>query len=72
MTKHEQHEKHEKHQKHHESTPPSKAVGESGDHEARKEAEDALMPGSKDGEAGDALSPNTGAQRRTAHCDSRR
>ncbi|MFD9412078.1 hypothetical protein ACFWBN_34425 [Streptomyces sp. NPDC059989] len=47
-------------------TPPSKAPGESGDREARKEAEDAVVPGSQDGEAGDPLTPNTDAQRRTA------
>ncbi|MFH7598740.1 hypothetical protein WDV06_27140 [Streptomyces racemochromogenes] len=66
MNEHEQH-----HRKHHEGTPPSKAVGESGDREARREAEDAVMPGSQDGEAGDALTPNTDAQRRTARRDSR-
>ncbi|MEV7728928.1 hypothetical protein AB0P15_29945 [Streptomyces sp. NPDC087917] len=50
-------------------TPPSQAPGESGDRAARQEAEDAVMPGSHDGEAGDALSPNTDAQRRTTKHD---
>ncbi|MFJ8162427.1 hypothetical protein ACIRBY_16040 [Streptomyces sp. NPDC096136] len=48
------------------TTPPSKAPGESGDREARREAEEALAPGHGDGEAGDALSPSAEAQRRTA------
>lgn len=48
------------------TTPPSKAPGESGDREAHEEAENAVMPGTGDGEAADALSPNTRAQRRTA------
>ncbi|GAA0273536.1 hypothetical protein GCM10010302_08990 [Streptomyces polychromogenes] len=61
MTEHENHP-----QKHVKGTPPSKAPGESGDREAREQAEDAVMPGGKDGEAGDALTPNTDAQRRTA------
>ncbi|AZM87204.1 MULTISPECIES: hypothetical protein [Streptomyces] len=60
---------HEK--RHHETTRPSKAEGESGDREAREEAEDAVVPGSADGEAGDALTPNTDAQRRTARRGSR-
>ncbi|WP_307167427.1 hypothetical protein [Streptomyces rishiriensis] len=47
-------------------TPPSEAPGESGDRAARREAEDAIVPGTQDGEAGDALSPSTGAQRRSA------
>ncbi|MFJ4776018.1 hypothetical protein [Streptomyces sp. NPDC088762] len=51
---------------HRKPTPPSKAPGESGDRAARREAEDAVMPGSHDGGSGDALSPNTDAQRRTA------
>ncbi|MFJ3913855.1 hypothetical protein [Streptomyces vinaceus] len=48
------------------TTPPSKAPGESGDPEARREAEEALEPGEGDGEAGDALSPNTATQKRVA------
>ncbi|WP_030299498.1 hypothetical protein [Streptomyces katrae] len=60
------------HKKHRRTTPPSKAPGESGDREARKEAEEAVAPGSRDGEAGDALTPNTDAQRRTADRDRRR
>ncbi|MFF4368357.1 hypothetical protein [Streptomyces sp. NPDC001594] len=59
------------HDKHPERTPPSKAEGESGDRKARQEAEDAVMPGGQDGEAGDALTPNTDAQRRTARRDRR-
>lgn len=47
-------------------TPPSEAPGESGDRAARREAEDAVVPGTKDGEAGDALSPSPGAQHRSA------
>ncbi|WP_405813006.1 MULTISPECIES: hypothetical protein [unclassified Streptomyces] len=47
-------------------TPPSEAPGESGDRAARREAEEAIAPGTKDDEAGDALSPNPDAQRRTA------
>ncbi|MFF5448736.1 hypothetical protein [Streptomyces sp. NPDC012888] len=50
----------------HPRTTPSRAPGEAGDREAREEADAAVMPGRKDGEAGDALSPSTGAQRRTA------
>ncbi|MBT2471521.1 hypothetical protein J7E97_27570 [Streptomyces sp. ISL-66] len=52
--------------KHPRTTTPSQAPGESGDPEARKEAEEAVIPTGQDGEAGDALTPNTGAQRRTA------
>ncbi|MCY0928016.1 hypothetical protein OTB20_17790 [Streptomyces sp. H27-H1] len=51
---------------HRKPTPPSQAPGESGDREARREAEDAIVPGTKDAEAGDALSPSTDAQLRTA------
>ncbi|WP_405704868.1 hypothetical protein OG264_00655 [Streptomyces xanthophaeus] len=47
-------------------TPPSEAPGESGDRAARREAEEALAPGTKDGEAGDAVRPGSDAQRRTA------
>ncbi|MEU2448754.1 hypothetical protein ABZ605_01630 [Streptomyces sp. NPDC012765] len=34
-------------------TPPSEAPGESGDRAARKEAEDAVVPGTGDGKPGD-------------------
>lgn len=55
------------HKRRHEvTTPPSKAPGESGDREARREAEEALAPGQGDGEAGDALSPNSETQKRAA------
>ncbi|RSS68501.1 hypothetical protein [Streptomyces sp. WAC06614] len=47
-------------------TSPSQAPGEAGDRAARKEAEEALAPGHEDGEGGDALTPNTGAQQDTA------
>ncbi|MFE9792739.1 hypothetical protein ACFYRL_13500 [Streptomyces goshikiensis] len=47
-------------------TPPSEAPGESGDRAARREAEEAIAPGTRDGEAGDAPSPSSAAQRRTA------
>ncbi|MFF1343092.1 hypothetical protein ACFVYT_35420 [Streptomyces sp. NPDC058290] len=46
------------------TTPPSKAPGEAGDREARKEAEEAVIPGTQDREAGEALTPSTGGQRR--------
>ncbi|KIF03899.1 hypothetical protein PL81_21695 [Streptomyces sp. RSD-27] len=61
-----------RHKRHPEATPPSKAPGESGDREAREQAEDAVMPGGEDGEAGDALTPNTDAQRRTSSDSHRR
>ncbi|MFJ9078784.1 hypothetical protein ACIRO3_26620 [Streptomyces sp. NPDC102278] len=51
------------------TTPPSEAPGESGDREARKEAEEAVVPGTGDGEAGDALTPNTQAQREAGRRD---
>ncbi|MFE3626684.1 hypothetical protein [Streptomyces goshikiensis] len=51
---------------HRKPTPPSEAPGESGDRAARREAEDALVTRDEDGEAGDALSPGTDAQRRAA------
>ncbi|MDJ0386213.1 hypothetical protein [Streptomyces sp. G-G2] len=51
------------------TTPPSEAPGESGDPEARREAEEAVVPGTGDGEAGDALTPNTDAQKRAAERD---
>lgn len=57
------------HKKHKLTTPPSKAPGESGDREARKEAEEAVMPGSHDREAGDALTPSAKAQRRAGKRD---
>ncbi|KPH99992.1 hypothetical protein OV450_0840 [Actinobacteria bacterium OV450] len=47
----------------HPRTTPSQAPGESGDREARREAEEAVMPGRKDGEAGDPLTPSSQAQR---------
>ncbi|WP_404961614.1 hypothetical protein [Streptomyces sp. 147326] len=47
-------------------TPPSQAPGESGDPEAREEAEEAVLPDTHEGEAGDALPPSSGAQRRAA------
>lgn len=47
-------------------TPPSRAPGESGDREAREEAEEALLPDTHEGEAGDALTPSSDAQRRAA------
>lgn len=50
----------------HPRTTPSQAPGESGDPEARKQAEEAMLPTGQKGEAGDALTPNTDAQRRTA------
>ncbi|MFC9294008.1 hypothetical protein ACFTWH_03660 [Streptomyces sp. NPDC057011] len=45
-------------------TPPSKAPGESGDVEARRQADEAVLSRSKEGEAGDALTPSPDAQRR--------
>ncbi|WP_374772174.1 hypothetical protein OG756_02650 [Streptomyces sp. NBC_01310] len=47
-------------------TPPSQAPGESGDPEAREEAEEAVLADTQEGEAGDALTPSSGAQRRAA------
>ncbi|MEU9182325.1 hypothetical protein AB0C90_37055 [Streptomyces sp. NPDC048550] len=47
-------------------TPPSQAPGESGDPEAREEAEEAVLPDTHEGEAGDALTPSSDAQRRAA------
>ncbi|MFE5675332.1 hypothetical protein ACFQ7B_20280 [Streptomyces erythrochromogenes] len=47
-------------------TPPSQAPGESGDPEAREEAEDAVLADKREGEAGDALTPSRDAQRRAA------
>ncbi|MGW7330136.1 hypothetical protein ACWGIU_16375 [Streptomyces sp. NPDC054840] len=49
----------------HPRTTPSQAPGESGDPEARKQAEQAVVPTGEHGEAGDALTPNADAQRRT-------
>ncbi|MFD7031498.1 hypothetical protein ACFWAR_26070 [Streptomyces sp. NPDC059917] len=51
---------------HRKPTPPSEAPGESGDRAARQAAEDAIVPGTKDGESGDAPSAGTEARRRTA------
>ncbi|RST03700.1 hypothetical protein [Streptomyces sp. WAC05950] len=47
-------------------TSPSQAPGESGDPEAREEAEEAVLPDTHEGEAGDALTPSSDAQRRAA------
>ncbi|MGW6986898.1 hypothetical protein [Streptomyces sp. NPDC054946] len=47
-------------------TSPSQAPGESGDPEAREEAEKAVLPDTHEGEAGDALTPSGDAQRRAA------
>lgn len=52
-------------------TPPSEAPGESGDRAARRQAQDAIVSGKQDDEAGDALSPSTDAQRRTAEQEKR-
>jgi hypothetical protein len=46
-------------QEHRKPTPPSEAPGESGDREARQEAEDAVVPGSRDREDSDELNPDT-------------
>ncbi|MCY0932254.1 hypothetical protein OTB20_40085 [Streptomyces sp. H27-H1] len=45
-------------------TPPSEAPGESGDREARQEAEEAVISGSHADVAGDARTPGTDAGRR--------
>ncbi|MCX5174548.1 hypothetical protein OG523_02050 [Streptomyces virginiae] len=45
-------------------TSPSEAPGESGDPEAREEAEEAVLPDTHEGEAGDASTPSSDAQRR--------
>ncbi|CAM5609084.1 hypothetical protein [Streptomyces avidinii] len=47
-------------------TPPSEAPGESGDRAARKEAEDALVPGTGDSANGPARRSRTEAERRSA------
>ncbi|WP_327260998.1 hypothetical protein OG444_05245 [Streptomyces sp. NBC_01232] len=47
-------------------TPPSQAPGESGDPEAREEAEEAVLPDTHEGEAGDVSTPGSHAQRRAA------
>ncbi|MEU7118221.1 hypothetical protein [Streptomyces zaomyceticus] len=47
-------------------TPPSHAPGESGDPEAREEAEEAVLADAHEGEVGDALTPSSDAQRRAA------
>ncbi|MFE9795492.1 hypothetical protein ACFYRL_27590 [Streptomyces goshikiensis] len=58
---------------HRKPTPPSEAPGESGDREARREADDAVIPASEDDEADDGVpSPGTDARRRTAKRDAKR
>ncbi|MFI5987754.1 hypothetical protein ACIBEA_43740 [Streptomyces sp. NPDC051555] len=54
--------------KHRKPTPPSEAPGESGDREARREAEEAVVPGSRGGEPGNGSSPDPDpdAQRQAA------
>lgn len=47
----------------HPRTTPSQAPGESGDREARREAEEAVVPERKAGEAGDLHTPSSHAQR---------
>ncbi|MFE9633445.1 hypothetical protein [Streptomyces sp. NPDC006463] len=47
-------------------TPPSQAPGESGDPESREEAEQAVLPDTHEGEAGDTSTPSSDAQRRAA------
>ncbi|MER7762515.1 hypothetical protein [Streptomyces sp. NPDC097619] len=65
----------EKHENEHPRTTPSQAPGEAGDEEARKEAEEAIIPGgARDAEADDALTPGPKAQppahqRRQGHKD---
>ncbi|MEU1536138.1 hypothetical protein [Streptomyces fagopyri] len=44
---------------HRKPTPPSEAPGEGGDKEAREEAENAVVPGSRGREDTDKLSPET-------------
>ncbi len=44
-------------------TPPSEAPGESGDRAARKEAEDAVVPGTGDSEPGDTSSSRSAGRR---------
>lgn len=51
-------------------TPPSQAPGESGDRESRQEAEEALT-GKRDGEAADAPSLGTEAQKDAAGASGR-
>ncbi|MER7759691.1 hypothetical protein [Streptomyces sp. NPDC097619] len=51
-----------KHDNEHPRTTPSQAPGEAGDEEARKEAEEAIVPGTQDAEADDALTPSPKAQ----------
>ncbi|MFC9390305.1 hypothetical protein [Streptomyces venezuelae] len=54
-------------------TPPSEAPGESGDRTARREAEDAVVPGRKNDESdGDARAPEADARRRKADQDDRK
>ncbi|MEV4940726.1 hypothetical protein [Streptomyces zaomyceticus] len=47
-------------------TSPAQAPGESGDPEAREEAEEAVLPDTREGEAGQASTPSGDAQRRAA------
>ncbi|MGW9068853.1 hypothetical protein ACWGQT_05335 [Streptomyces yangpuensis] len=56
----------EKKQQDRRPTPPSQVPGESGDEEARREADEAALADTNEGEAADALTPNSGAQRRVA------
>ncbi|MGW4509995.1 hypothetical protein ACWENO_35685 [Streptomyces sp. NPDC004436] len=51
-----------KHENENPRTTPSQAPGESGDEAARKQAGDALVPGTEDAEADDALTPSPKAQ----------
>ncbi|MFE5488921.1 hypothetical protein ACFQ7Z_02965 [Streptomyces virginiae] len=60
-----------KHENENPRTTPSQASGESGDDKARKQAKDAIMPGTEDAEADDALTPSPKAQPPT-HKDKRR
>ncbi|MFK0235266.1 hypothetical protein [Streptomyces vinaceus] len=57
------------HEKHRQTTPPSKAPGESGDREARREADEAVVPGGHDRGAPDAPAPDAGARRRAGERD---
>lgn len=47
-------------------TSPSQAPGESGDPEAREEAEEAVLPDTHEGEAGGTLTPRSDVQRQAA------
>ncbi|MFE6847244.1 hypothetical protein [Streptomyces sp. NPDC057686] len=48
------------------AAPPSQAPGESGDPEAREEAEEPVLADAHEGEADDALTPSSDAQRGAA------